>query len=139
MAGAVALAGPLAWRDEMVGTINADPLAQGDVVIARKDAAASYHLAVVVDDAFQGVTHVVRGRDLFEATHIHRLLQALLDLPEPIYRHHALIVGLDGQRLAKRRHSPTIASLRESGVDPKKLMAGLREDRFPVGFEAATP
>ena len=96
-------------------TVAADPLAHGDVVLARKDAPASYHLAVTVDDAAQGVTDVVRGVDLFAATHVHRLLQALLGLPTPRYHHHALLVGPDGERLAKRHGAPTLAALRERG------------------------
>jgi glutamyl-Q tRNA(Asp) synthetase len=137
MAKAVALAGPLSWHDELAGEIAADPLTQGDVVLARKDAPASYHLAVTVDDAAQGVTHVVRGIDLFEATHIHRLLQALLGLPTPTYRHHALLVGSDGERLAKRHNAPTLESLRLSGMDGPGLANDLRAGRLPIGFAVA--
>jgi glutamyl-Q tRNA(Asp) synthetase len=137
MKKAVALAGRMIWHDDDAGQIVAQPLLQGDVVIGRKDALASYHLAVTIDDAAQGITHVVRGKDLFEATHIHRLLQALLGLPVPRYHHHRLIVGEDGERLAKRRASPTIASLRESGFDPVHLTRGLRGRVFPVGFGLA--
>jgi glutamyl-Q tRNA(Asp) synthetase len=133
-AKAVAAAGPLEWTDNGRGTIAGDTSMHGDVVIMRKDAPASYHLAVTVDDAAQGVTDIVRGRDLFEATHVHRLLQALLGLSTPLYHHHALIVGSDGERLAKRRNSPTIAALREAGQSPKEVVAGLREGRFPFGF-----
>ena len=82
----------------------------GDVILARKDAPASYHLAVTLDDAAQGITHVVRGRDLFAATHVHRLLQALLGLPTPLYRHHALSWTRQGERLAKRDGAPTLAA-----------------------------
>lgn len=109
----------------------------GDPVLARKDAGTSYHLAVVVDDAAQSVSHVVRGRDLFAATHIHRLLQALLGLPTPCYVHHPLIVDSGGDRLAKRKAAPTLAAMREGGADPVKLIAGLRRQRFPVGFALA--
>jgi glutamyl-Q tRNA(Asp) synthetase len=137
MAKAVALAGPLDWHDERAGVQRAEPLAQGDVVLARKDAPASYHLAVVVDDAFQGVTHIVRGQDLFAATDIHRLLQHLLDVPTPIYRHHPLLLGADGQRLAKRNGAPTLASLRDNGVDGKALADDLRAGRLPIGFATA--
>ncbi|WP_254605255.1 tRNA glutamyl-Q(34) synthetase GluQRS, partial [Sphingomonas bacterium] len=91
MTAAVAITGPLAWHDATAGHITADPAAQGDVVLARKDAGTSYHLAVTIDDAAQGVTDVVRGVDLFAATHIHRLLQALLGLPPPRYHHHRLL------------------------------------------------
>ncbi|MEO5867624.1 MAG: tRNA glutamyl-Q(34) synthetase GluQRS, partial [Sphingomonas sp.] len=115
MARAAAWAGPLTWIDEIGGEIVADPSSHGDVVLARKDAPASYHLAVTVDDAFQGVTHVVRGEDLREATDIHRLLQHLLGLPTPVYRHHPLLLGADGQRLAKREGAPMLAALRAKG------------------------
>ncbi len=129
-----AIVGPLHWHEVGQGDVTVDPLRYGDVVLSRKDAISSYHLAVAVDDAFQGVTHVVRGRDLYGATHVHRLLQALLGFDSPRYHHHSLIVGDDGKRLAKRKMSPTIASLRESGIDPVRLIEGMREGRFPVGF-----
>ena len=137
MTKAVSLGGPLAWHDELAGTITATPKTHGDVVLARKDAPASYHLAVTVDDAAQGVTHVVRGRDLFAATHVHRLLQALLDLPVPVYRHHALIGGPDGRRLAKRDRAPTLADLRAAGEDGAALAAALRAGHPPIGFSWA--
>ena len=91
--------GPLTWHDAESGTVAAAPEQLGDVVLARKGISTSYHLAVVVDDAFQGITLVTRGADLFHATHIHRLLQAVLDLPTPGYHHHRLITGPDGKRL----------------------------------------
>lgn len=104
------------------GLIRVDPAwlveGCGDVALARKDAPASYHLAVVVDDAFQGVTHVTRGRDLFAATPIHRLLQALLGLPRPLYRHHRLIRDDRGRRLAKRDGDRSLAALRAEGWSP---------------------
>lgn len=128
MTAAVAKAGPLDWCDLNAETIVADPLAQGDVVIARKDAPVSYHLAVTVDDAAQGITHVIRGQDLFAATHVHRLLQALLDLSTPLYRHHRLLTGPDGQRLAKRDGAPSLADLRAQATDPAELLAQLRND-----------
>lgn len=134
MARAVALTGPLDWHDELAGWQRADPLAQGDVVLARKDAPASYHLAVVVDDAAQGVTHVVRGADLRAATDIHRLLQRLLGLPVLVYRHHALLLGADGLRLAKRNGAPTLASLRRAGMNGLSLADDLRAGRLPIGF-----
>lgn len=109
-------------------------LPQGDVVLARKDMPSSYHLSVTLDDAAQGVTDVVRGSDLSEATHVHRLLQAILDLPTPCYHHHALLAGPDGERLAKRHNAPTIKSLREAGTDPLRLIDGMRHGRFPFGF-----
>jgi len=104
------------------------------VVLARKDAPASYHLAVTIDDAAQGVTDVVRGRDLFASTHVHRLLQALLDLPGPAYHHHDLLAGADGARLAKRHGAPTLAALREGGADPAELVAALRSGQLPAGY-----
>jgi glutamyl-Q tRNA(Asp) synthetase len=133
---------PFCWRIDMEKAVHvagpalgdADPLSQGDVIIARKDAATSYHLAVTVDDAAQGVTDVVRGNDLLEATHIHQLLQALLDLPTPRYCHHSLIQGVDGERLAKRKQSPSLKAMRDSGVDPLQLIDGMRRGVFPVGF-----
>ncbi len=127
----------LLWHDEIVGEVIADPLSAGDVVLARKDAPASYHLAVTLDDAAQGITHVVRGVDLFAATHVHRLLQALLDLPTPIYRHHALLTGADGQRLAKRNGAPTLESVRLRGEDGVALADLLRNGALPIGFGLA--
>lgn len=132
--GAEALAGPLFWEDRDAGRVAARPGDLGDVVIARKDAPASYHLAVVVDDAAQGISHVVRGRDLFAATHIHRLLQAVLGLATPAYVHHRLIVDATGERLAKRRQAPSLAALRGGGADPVRLVENMRAGRFPVGF-----
>lgn len=129
--------GRLLWHDEIAGDVIADPLSAGDVVLARKDAPASYHLAVTVDDAAQGITHVVRGVDLFGATHVHRLLQALLDLPTPIYRHHALLTGADGQRLAKRNGAPTLESVRLRGGDGLALADQLRSGVLPIGFARA--
>ena len=137
MAMAVARAGPLAWSDEIAGEQRARLQAEGDVVLARKDAPASYHLAVTVDDAAQGVSHVVRGRDLFAATHVHRLLQALLNLPTPIYHHHPLLVGSDGERLAKRNGAPTLLALQEAGEDGRALIERMRHGILPVGFAVA--
>ena len=97
------------------GPILARPELAGDIVLARKDVGAAYHLAVVVGDARQGISHVIRGDDLFSAAHIQRLLQALLELPTPIYRHHPLLMGPDGKRLAKRNGAPALAELREAG------------------------
>jgi glutamyl-Q tRNA(Asp) synthetase len=93
----------------------------GDVVLARKDTLASYHLCVVHDDALQGVTHVIRGEDLRDATHIHVLIQKLLALPTPVYTFHRLLVGEDGKRFAKRDRSLTLAALREAGVSPADI------------------
>ena len=125
--------GPLTWCDHDE-EIAAEPQRFGDVVLARKDAPASYHLAVTLDDSAQGVTDVVRGEDLFAATHVHRLLQALLDLPVPHYHHHDLIRGEDGERLAKRNGAPTIASLRAAGTDPRALVQHLRKGALPAGY-----
>lgn len=121
MGRAARRAGPLTWHDREKGTIDARPEAFGDVVLARKETPTSYHLAATVDDAQQGVTLVTRGEDLFEATHVHRLLQALLDLPAPEYRHHGLILDDSGKRLAKRDKAATLRALRESGKTPAEV------------------
>ncbi|HEY0129883.1 MAG TPA: tRNA glutamyl-Q(34) synthetase GluQRS [Allosphingosinicella sp.] len=136
VAKAVAVAGPIYWRDGDT-EVQAEPEAHGDVVLARKDAPVSYHLAVTVDDSAQGVTDVVRGRDLYSATDVHRLLQALLGLPTPLYHHHPLLLGPDGRRLAKRHGAPTLRELREGGVDPKSLAADLLTGQMPYGYSAA--
>ncbi|HEX7968381.1 MAG TPA: tRNA glutamyl-Q(34) synthetase GluQRS [Stellaceae bacterium] len=120
---AAALAGPLTWQDENAGPVAADRLSHGDVVLARKDTPTSYHLAVTVDDALQGVTLVTRGEDLFGATDVHRLLQALLDLPTPRYRHHRLLTDASGRRLAKRDRALTLRALREAGRTPAEVRA----------------
>ncbi|NQW09363.1 MAG: tRNA glutamyl-Q(34) synthetase GluQRS [Alphaproteobacteria bacterium] len=124
---AAAASGPLTWRDEQRGLQTCDPMRFGDVVLARKDTPTSYHLAVTVDDAAQGVTMVVRGEDLFEATHVHRLLQALLGLPVPRWRHHRLLVDDQGRRFAKRDRGLTLRALREAGHTPDavRTMIGL--------------
>ena len=136
LAKAAAQAGPLVWYDE-ASEVLAEPGRFGDVVLARKDAPASYHLAVTLDDAAEGVTHVVRGRDLFASTHVHRLLQAVLNLPTPRYHHHPLIADADGQRLAKRQSAPTLADLRDSGMEPARLVECLREGQMPAGYSLA--
>ncbi len=133
---ALARAGPLSFQD-MGLEVAADPARAGDAVLGRKDAPAAYHLAVVVDDAAQGVTDIVRGIDLKEATHVQRLLQALLDLPTPDYHHHALIVDAEGRRLAKRHGAPTLADMRAAGVDGRTLADALRGGRLPPGFRLA--
>lgn len=115
MAKAAELTGPLSWTDRKAGRIEADPLSAGDVVLARKDIPTSYHLAVTVDDHLQGVSLVTRGWDLFHATHVHRLLQALLDLDTPLYYHHPMITDPNGLRLAKRNRAVTLRALRNSG------------------------
>ena len=123
---AVQRTGRLDWEDAEAGRIQADPLSHGDVVLARKETLTSYHLAVTVDDALQGVTLVTRGEDLFTATHVHRLLQALLGLARPRYHHHRLLTDAQGQRLAKRDRAATLAALREAGRTPAEVrrMAG---------------
>lgn len=110
------------------GEIRARPELGGDVVLARKDVGVAYHLAVAFDDALQGVTHVVRGQDLFEATHVQRLLQALFGWPAPVYRHHRLLTGPDGKRYAKRDRAETLRELRSRGVTAEAL-------RRELGFE----
>jgi glutamyl-Q tRNA(Asp) synthetase len=111
--------------DGETGVIRARPETAGDVVLARKDSGTAYHLAVTHDDALQGVTHVVRGQDLFEATHIQRLIQTLMGWPAPVYRHHRLLTGPDGRRYAKRDQSVTLAELRAGGLTPEALRAEL--------------
>ena len=127
MQTALARAGELTWVETgagpagETGIVAADPAAWGDVVLARKDAPASYHLAVVVDDAAQGVTDVVRGRDLFHATSVHRLLQALLGLPAPRYRHHQLVLDADGNKLSKSTAATGLRELRAAGATPAEI------------------
>jgi glutamyl-Q tRNA(Asp) synthetase len=129
MAAAIAAAGPLQWQesgagpDGETGTVAARPQAWGDVVLARKDTPASYHIAVVVDDAQQGVTDVVRGADLFWATSIHRLLQQLLGLPAPRYHHHGLVRDAAGAKLAKSTGATALRTLREAGLSPAEVRA----------------
>lgn len=117
----------LSWSDRIKGVQAAQPERAGDVVLVRKDIGCSYHLAVVVDDALQGVTVVTRGEDLFEATHLHRLLQALLELPTPEYLHHPLLRDASGRRLAKRDGAETLRSLREGGLSPESLRQQLEQ------------
>ncbi|MEP3144507.1 tRNA glutamyl-Q(34) synthetase GluQRS [Qipengyuania citrea] len=138
MARALADVGPLEWEDAMAGVQRADPLEAGDVVIVRKDSPASYHLAATLDDAADSVTLVTRGADLFAATPIHRVLQALLDLPVPRWHHHRLLVDASGQKLAKRRGSPSLADRREAGEDGLLLAEQLRLHRFPGGISLAS-
>lgn len=133
VAKAMALVGPLSFTEEgtgpagETGSLTVDPGPFGDVVLARKDTPAAYHLAVVVDDAFQGVSLVTRGDDLFAASHIQRLLQALLGLPTPCYHHHRLLLDESGRKFAKRNRSVTLNSLRAGGASPADIwrMVGL--------------
>ncbi|WP_102960888.1 tRNA glutamyl-Q(34) synthetase GluQRS [Mangrovicella endophytica] len=116
--------------DGRLGTFAADPAAWGDVILARRDVPASYHLAVTIDDALQGVTHVVRGRDLFASTSVHRLLQALLGLPTPVYHHHRLVLADDGRKLSKSARDTSLRALRQAGLTPADI-------RRMVGLDAA--
>ena len=123
VAKALALTGPLTWHDRAAGPQHASPDQLGDVVLARRDTPTSYHLSVTVDDALQGITLVTRGTDLFAATHIHRLLQALLNLPAPDYHHHPLLTGDTGARLSKRDGALALSALRAAGQAPAAVRA----------------
>jgi glutamyl-Q tRNA(Asp) synthetase len=130
MTAAVRLVGEGVWREEGEGEphmVRADPGAWGDVILARREIPTSYHLAVVVDDALQGVTHVVRGRDLFAATSVHVLLQKLLGLPSPVYHHHRLVTDAAGRKLSKSDRDTALRALREAGATPAAVrrMVGL--------------
>jgi glutamyl-Q tRNA(Asp) synthetase len=134
MAKAVDRVGPLRWTDLDAGEQVADPTLFADVVLWRKDAPASYHLATTVDDAADGITHVVRGKDLFAYTAIHRLLQELLGLAEPAYWHHPLLLDASGDKLAKSKSSPSLAARRQAGEDGRALIDKLREGSLPLGI-----
>jgi glutamyl-Q tRNA(Asp) synthetase len=125
MEAALALTGPLTWFEEGEGRLACDPAAFGDPVLARKDTPSSYHLCVTHDDALQGVTLVTRGADLRPATSLHRLLQTLLGWPEPAYAHHPLLLGPNGQRLAKRDGATTIRAMREQGMGADEISGRL--------------
>ncbi|HEX8841544.1 MAG TPA: glutamate--tRNA ligase family protein, partial [Sphingomicrobium sp.] len=127
-------AGLPSWTEDDGHRFTAEAPGIGDAILARKDAPASYHLSCVVDDAASGVTLVVRGADLRASTPIQRLLQQLLRLPEPMYLHHSLITHADGRRLAKRDLAPTLAAMRDSGVDGRALAADLLGGKLPLGF-----
>jgi glutamyl-Q tRNA(Asp) synthetase len=128
------LKAPLSWREfgesDEAMVVDAQPASWGDVMLARKDIPASYHIAVVTDDALQGVTDVMRGRDLYHATSVHRLLQTLLDLPEPNYRHHWLVLDQDGRKLSKSTFAKSLRSLREQGVSAEEVRAITRLPRM---------
>ncbi|AOL93110.1 glutamyl-Q tRNA(Asp) synthetase [Porphyrobacter sp. LM 6] len=130
---ALAETGPLVWEDELAGSQAVDLSGLGDVVLVRKDLPASYHLAVTLDDAADGVTLVTRGADLFAASHVHRTLQALLGLPVPRWYHHPLIMDESGEKLAKRRGSPALAERREAGEDGRMLAEQLRVQLLSLG------
>ena len=134
VARALEQAGTLLWEDALAGVQTCDPDELGDIVLVRKDEPASYHLAATLDDAADGVTLVTRGQDLFDASHIHRLLQALLDLPKPRWHHHALLLDQSGKKLAKTRGSPSLADMRRAGEDGLLLAEQLRLHRFPAGI-----
>ncbi len=129
MARACALAGEtLSWREAAAGPLQpptpvpAEPARWGDVVLARKEVPASYHVAVVVDDAVQGISHVIRGQDLYAATAVHRLLQTLLGLPEPIYHHHRLVRDADGRKLSKSGGAASLAAMRQAGASREQVL-----------------
>src|ERR1043165_8932513 len=119
--------GPLTWRETgsgpqgETGDVRADPAAWGDVIVGRKETPTSYHLSVVLDDALQGVTHVVRGQDLFWSTSVHRVLQSLLDLPAPRYHHHRLVLDADGKKLSKSTQATGLRELRAKGRTPADI------------------
>jgi glutamyl-Q tRNA(Asp) synthetase len=131
MAAALARTGPLTWIETdgagKARSVEASPLAWGDVVLARKETPTSYHLSVVIDDAQQGVTHVVRGQDLFASTSVHRVLQALFEFPAPAYHHHRLILDADGKKLSKSTRATALRALRENGASAADIrrMVGL--------------
>jgi glutamyl-Q tRNA(Asp) synthetase len=133
MEQAAELAGPLEWRDERRGMQRARPELFGDVVLWRRDAPASYHLAATLDDAADDVSVVTRGADLFAATHVHRLLQAMLGLPVPVWHHHAVLTEADGRKIAKRRGAPALADRRRAGEDGLALAAAIRAAHFDTG------
>ena len=136
-ARALAIAGLPSWRETDGSRLAGRPEQIGDAILARKDAPAAYHLACVVDDAASGVSLVARGADLRPSTPIQRLLQALLELPEPEYLHHPLVTHADGRRLAKRDLAPTLQAMHDSGVDGRALASSLAKGQLPLGFAFA--
>jgi glutamyl-Q tRNA(Asp) synthetase len=133
-AKALAIGGLPSWTEEGGASFRSRVADVGDAILARKDAPSSYHLACVVDDAAEGVDLVVRGEDLRPSTPVQRLLQELLGLPAPTYLHHPLVTHEDGRRLAKRDLAPTLAAMREAGVDGRALAGQLRNRELPLGF-----
>lgn len=137
-AKALEITGAMEWHDATAGTLAVDMTQLGDVVIWRKEEPASYHLAATLDDAADGITLVTRGQDLFHATHVHRILQALIELPVPQYHHHPLLLDKAGEKLAKRRGSASLADLRQAdngaGEDGELLAEQLRLHSFPAGI-----
>lgn len=138
MQAATESASPLSWTDLAAGEQLAHPMLFGDIVLWRKDAPASYHLAATIDDAADGISHVVRGMDLFAYTAIHRLLQVLLGLPEPSYWHHPLLLDEDGNKLAKSRLSQPLSELRAKGISGIELVEQLRQGKLPLGIGVST-
>lgn len=138
-AKALTIAGLPAWREADGAEFRASEHDIGDAILARKDAPASYHLSCVVDDAASGVTMVVRGADLRASTPVQRLLQDVLGLPQPAYLHHPLVAHEDGRRLAKRDLAPTLAAMRDAGVDGRELAELLATGILPSGFRFITP
>jgi glutamyl-Q tRNA(Asp) synthetase len=134
MQAAIERSGLLKWTDITAGEQIADPGQFGDIVLWRKDTPASYHLAATLDDGADGISHVVRGQDLFAYTAVHRLLQELLDLPVPQYWHHGLLIDESGQKLAKSRASASLATRRIAGEDGSALAASLRTGKLPLGI-----
>ena len=136
MAAAIARVGGLSWTEQgagpqgEMGEVPARPGQWGDVILARKDTPTSYHLSVTIDDALQGVTHVVRGQDLFQATAVHRLLQELLGLPQPVYHHHALVLDEAGHKLSKSTRSTALRELRAGGVTPAQVRSLVGVESF---------
>jgi glutamyl-Q tRNA(Asp) synthetase len=138
MAKAIDATGIIKWHDMIVGDTIADPGQFGDVVLWRKDVPASYHLAATIDDSYQLITHVVRGLDLYAYTSVHRLLQALLDLPSPKYWHHRLLVDREGAKLSKSRNSSPLTKRRLAGEDGIALAQSLRAGELPLGISLAS-
>jgi glutamyl-Q tRNA(Asp) synthetase len=134
MTAAMERTGPVTWKDLVAGQQSGDPQLFGDVVLWRKDAPASYHLAATLDDAADGISHVVRGKDLFAYTIIHRVLQELLDLSQPIYWHHGLLLDAKGDKLAKSRLSQPLAEYRAKGIGGAELVEQLRKGKLPLGI-----
>lgn len=128
----------LTFNDLMHGVAVVDESLLGDVVLARKDIGTAYHLAVVVDDAFQEITHVTRGEDLLHSTHVHRLLQELLGLPEPVYLHHPLVLDEKGKRLAKRHDALSIASMRGAGISSGEILSRIQDPEVIRAITAST-
>jgi glutamyl-Q tRNA(Asp) synthetase len=137
MGAAMVRAGAVNWTDLVAGEQFGDPALFGDVVLWRKDAPASYHLAATLDDASNRISHVVRGKDLFAYTIIHRVLQELLDLPKPVYWHHGLLLDAKGDKLAKSRLSQPLADYRAHGIDGADLIEQLRRGELPLGISAS--